>query len=146
VPRKNVKNIENMDTLILVEKERKVSKESKVKTINVASLISEDNYFADYEDGQRVYKLIRKAFSENCKVVLSFRNAGCLTLIFFDTAIGQLYKDYSDEEIKENLRFEDIDSSYSRLLKHATNMANLYYNDPEKYYELQKIFDEILYD
>jgi hypothetical protein len=129
-----------MDTMVLVEKER------KVKTINVASLISKDNFVADDEDGQRVYELIKKAFSENRKVVLSFQNAGRLGPVFFDTAIGQLYKDYSDDEIKENLRFENIDSAYSRLLEDATDMANLFYNDPEKYYELEKIFDEILYD
>jgi hypothetical protein len=146
VPRKNIKNIENMDTMILVEKERKVSKVSKVKTINVASLISKDNFIADDEDGQRVYELIKNAFSENRKVVLSFQNVGCLGPLFFDTAIGQLYKDYSDEVIKENLRFENINSSNMDLLEDATDMANLFYNDPEKYYELQKICDEILYD
>jgi hypothetical protein len=134
--------MDTMDTMVLVEKER------KVKTINVASLISKDHYFADDEDGQRVYKLIKKAFSENCKVVLSFQNTIGLGLSaeFFDSAIGDLYKDYSEDEIKENLRFENIDRSQSRILKRATDTANLYYNDPEKYYEMQKIFDEILYD
>jgi YesN/AraC family two-component response regulator len=126
--------------MILVEKRR------KVKTINVANFINEDNRIADDEDGQRVYELIKRAFSENRKVVLSFRDVGCLGPVFFNTAIGQLYKDYSDEEIKENLRIENIEASDNWLLKHATDMANLYYNDPEKFHELQKIFDKILYD
>jgi hypothetical protein len=141
VPRKNVKNIENMDTMVLVEKER------KVRTINVASLISDRNYIADDEDGQRVYEFIKKAFSENRKVVLSFQNVkNWMGAAFCHAAIGQLYKDYSDDEIKENLRIENMSDLDRRMLKRTVDMANLYYNNPEAYQELQKKIDNIFED
>jgi hypothetical protein len=62
---------------------------------------------------------------------------------FFNTAIGQLYKDYSDYIIKENLRFENISKLDMRILKRATDMANLFYNNHEAYQELQKRIDDI---
>jgi hypothetical protein len=130
-----------MDNMILVEKKR------KVKTINVANFINEDNCIADDEDGQRVYELIKRAFSENRKVILSFHDVKrWMGPEFYHAAIGQLYEDYSDDEIKENLRIENMSDLDRKMLKRATDMANLFYNDPEAYQELQKRIDDILED
>jgi hypothetical protein len=44
--------------------------------------------------------------------------------------VGQLYKDYSEEAIKENLRVENISELGKVILKRVVDTAKLYYNDP----------------
>ena len=60
------------------------------------------------EDGQRVYELIKKAISEKKKITVSFLNVKMMTSAFLNTAIGQLYRDSSDDDIKTFLSVDDI--------------------------------------
>jgi predicted DNA-binding protein with PD1-like motif len=112
-------------------------------TINVANVIG-DVYGVEADEGQKVYELIKKALADNRKVTLSFLNIEMLTTAFLNTAIGQLYKDYSEKKIKESLCVEHISGSGKVILKRVVDTARLFYNDPEKYQKMQKSIDEIL--
>jgi hypothetical protein len=116
--------------------------QSKQINIDVASVIG-GTYGVTAEAGQKVYELIKKAFAENRQVAVSFLNIEMLTTAFLNAAIGQLYKDFSEETIKKNLHVENIYGSGQTILQHVTDMANLCYKDPEKFQELQKSIDEI---
>jgi Icc-related predicted phosphoesterase len=111
--------------------------------INVANVVG-DVYGAEADDGQKVYEFIKKAFEGNRKVVLSFLNMEMLTTAFLNTAIGQLYRDYSEEKIRENLRVENISDSGKVILKRVVDTAKLFYKDPETFQKLQRSIDEIL--
>jgi hypothetical protein len=111
--------------------------------INVVNIIG-DVYGVEAEEGQKVYDLIRKAFAENRKVVLSFLNIEMLTTAFLNTAVGQLYKDYSEEKIRGNLYVENMTDSGKVILKRVVDTAKLYYNDPDAFRRLQQSIDEIL--
>jgi hypothetical protein len=111
--------------------------------INVANIIG-DVYGVEAEEGQKVYDLIKKALSEKRKVNLSFMNVEMLTTAFLNTAIGQLYKDFSEEEIKENLRVENISESGKIILKRVVDTAKLFYKDENTFQRLQQSIDEIL--
>jgi hypothetical protein len=111
--------------------------------INVANVIG-DVYGVEADEGQKMYALVKKAFAEDHKVVLSFLNIEMLTPAFLNTAVGQLYKDYSEEKIKENLRVENISTSGKVILKRVVDTAKLFYKDPETFQKLQKRIDEIL--
>lgn len=99
-----------------------------------------DTFGVEAEEGNKVYELITRAFAENKKVLLSFQNIEMLTTAFLNTAVGQLYKDYSTEFIKENLSVSNISESGKVALKRVVDTAKLFYSDPEA---LKRSIDEI---
>jgi len=111
-------------------------------TINIVNTIG-DVYGVEAEDGQKVFELIVKSFNEGKKVNLSFQNIEMLTTAFLNTAVGQLYKDYSEIYIKENLTVTDISDSGKVSLKRVVDTAKLYYKDPDA---LRRSIDEIIED
>jgi Icc-related predicted phosphoesterase len=99
------------------------------------------SFCVEADDGQKIYNLIEKSFKENKKILLSFQNVEMITTAFFNTAIGQLYRDFSEEEIKDNLSVENILPTDIILLKRVVPTAKLYYQNPER---MQKSINEIL--
>lgn len=118
------------------------SKNMDNTTISIVNTIG-DVYGVEAEDGQKVFDLIVKAFEENKRVTLSFRNIEMLTTAFLNTAVGQLYKDLSEEDIRERLSVSDISDSGKIALKRVVETAKLYYKDPEA---LKRSIDEITED
>lgn len=108
-------------------------------TIKIVNTIG-DVYGVEAEDGQKVFDLITKAFADKKKVTLSFQNIEMLTTAFLNTAIGQLYKDYKETYIKENLSVSDISESGKVALKRVVDTAKLFYKDPDA---LKRSIDEI---
>jgi len=99
---------------------------TKINIINVVG----SSFCIEADDGQEIYNLIIMAFNEKKSVVLSFLNIELLTTAFLNTAIGQLYKDFSEEFIKEHLGVENISPSGKVSLKRVVETAKLYYKDP----------------
>lgn len=111
-------------------------------TINIVNIIG-DAYGVEAEDGQKVFRLIVKAFKDKKNVTLSFQNIEMLTTAFLNTAVGQLYKDFSEEYIRENLKVSEISASGKVALKRVVETAKLYFKDPEA---LKRSIDEITED
>ena len=95
----------------------------------------------DADDGQKVYELLHKALKEGKRVKLSFQNVEMLTSAFLNSAIGQLYRDFTEEQIMGSLSVEDMESEDMALLKRVTTTAKLYYKDPER---LMRSVEEVL--
>ena len=100
--------------------------EIKINIINIVG----SPYCVEADDGQKIYNLIVKSFNDNKKVVLSFLNVELLTTAFLNTAIGQLYKDFSEDFIREHLNIEEMSQSGLVSLKRVVETAKLYYKDP----------------
>ncbi len=98
--------------------------------INIINVVG-DPICVAADDGQKVFERIIKIFNEEKKVSLSFLNVAMLTTAFLNTAIGQLYKDHSEEFVKANLTVQDISQSGLVSLKRTVDTAKLYYKDPE---------------
>jgi len=111
-------------------------------TINIVNTIG-DVYGVEAEDGQKVFELIVKAFADQKKVILSFQNIEMLTTAFLNTAVGQLYRDFKDDFIRNNLKVSEISESGKVALKRVVETAKLYYKDPEA---LRRSIDEITED
>ena len=99
-----------------------------------------DVYGIEADDGQKVFDLIVKAFRDDKKVTLSFQNIEMLTTAFLNTAVGQLYGNFSEDFIREHLEVSDISDSGKVALKRVVDTAKLYYKDTEI---LKKSIDEI---
>jgi len=112
-------------------------------SIQVANVIG-NVYAVEADEGQKVYELIKKAFDENRKVALSFLNIEMMTTAFLNTAIGQLYKDFSEEKIRVFLSVENISDSGIAILKRVVDTAKLYYKDPDNFKRMQESINEIL--
>lgn len=111
-------------------------------TVSIVNVIG-DVYGVEAEDGEKIFQLIIRAFKDHKKVNLSFKNIEMLTTAFLNTAIGQLYKDYTEDFIKENLKVSDISESGKVSLKRVVDTAKLFYKDPEA---LMRSIDEITED
>ncbi len=109
-------------------------------TIQVLNIIG-DEFAVESGDGDRVYNLIKKAFENNEKVILSFQNIEIVTTAFLNTAIGQLYRDHDENFIRQNLSVSKISESGMIALKRVVDTAKLYYTDPEA---LERSINEIL--
>lgn len=55
-----------------------------------------------------------------------------LTSAFLNTAIGLLYKDFSEEDVKEYLKVADLSPTDTALLKRVVETAKMYYKNPER--------------
>ena len=111
-------------------------------TINIVNTVG-DSFCVEAEDGQKVFEMIKKAFTEKRKVTLSFLNIEMLTTAFLNTAVGQLYRDFHEDEIRENLKVENISQSGLVSLKRVVDTAKLYYKDPEA---MQRSINDIMGD
>ena len=78
-------------------------------------------------DGQKVYDRIAAVLKTNRSVTLSFHKITMLTAAFLNTAIGQLYGTFSEEEIRSQLKVKDIESDDLALLKRVVDNAKLYF-------------------
>ena len=87
------------------------------------------------DDGQKVHKHLDTALRANQEVVLSFRNVTALTGAFLNTAVGQLYGTFSEEQIRSLLKIEDAEQDDLALLNSVINNARLYFKDPKRYNE-----------
>lgn len=108
--------------------------------INIVNVIG-DQYGMDAEDGQKVYSLVKKGIDAGHKVILSFVNIEMLTTAFLNNAVGQLYKDYTEEQVKSHLQITDISESGKVALKRVVDTAKLYYKNPDA---LRKSIEEII--
>jgi len=114
--------------------------EIKISVTNITG----DVFAVEAEEGQKIFEAIHKALSNNFKVVISFLNIKIITTAFLNTAIGQLYKDFSEEKIKNSLCVEDISDSGKITLKRVVDTAKLFYNDADRFKKMQKSIDDIL--
>jgi hypothetical protein len=83
------------------------------------------------DDGEKVFALAKKALTEKRPITLTFLNVEMLTSAFLNTAIGQLYRDFTEEEVKAGLAVSDLSPSGAVALKRVIETAKLYYKDPE---------------
>ena len=98
----------------------------KNTTLHVESILGNVNA-VETEEGQQIYDLILKAFFQSKKVILSFDNMEILSDEFLESAVGQLYKNFSHEEIKNNMSIENISFSGKIALKRIVDKAKVIY-------------------
>ena len=84
-------------------------------------------------DGQKVYDRLDAALKADRIVTLSFHNVTTLTSAFLNAAIGQLYGTFSEEQIRDLLKVEDMEQDDLALLKRVVDNAKQYFKDPERF-------------
>jgi Icc-related predicted phosphoesterase len=110
--------------------------------INVYNIVGNSLCIAS-DDGEKVYEQIKKALNSDRIAIISFLNVDMLTSAFLNSAIGQLYRDFSEEQIERQVKFADIDPDDLATLERVKNTAKLFYKDPER---LRKSIEDIMDD
>ena len=111
-------------------------------TIRVFEVVG-NGFCVASDDGQKVHDQIAIALREARKVNLSFHNVESLTSAFLNAAIGQLYGEFSEEQIKTSISVKDMSGDDLGLLKRVVDTAKQYFKDPERF---KKAREEVLED
>ena len=100
-------------------------------------------YCVASSDGQKICDRLTAALKVDRGIALSFRNVTALTAAFLNTAIGQLYGIFSEEQISSHLKVVDVEPGDLALLKRVVETAKLYFKDPERF---NRVIQEIMED
>jgi hypothetical protein len=89
-------------------------------------------FCVDADDAQKVHDLIADAFNAGKSVTLSFDGVISVITAFLNTAIGQLYGEFSEEIIKAKLTVADIEPADLVKIRQAVDRAKSYFRDPQR--------------
>lgn len=81
-------------------------------------------------DGQLVYDKLVPLVREGRKVAVSFAQIETLISAFLNTAIGQLYGEFTEEQVRERLSVRDMQPEDVALLKRVVDNAKRYFANP----------------
>ena len=84
-------------------------------------------------DGQLVYDKLVPLLRDGRKVAISFAQVETLISAFLNTAIGQIYGEFSEERVRELLSVRDMLPEDVALLKRVVENAKAYFRDPERF-------------
>ena len=96
------------------------------------------------DDGQKVHDRIAAAFREGHVIILSFHNITTLTSAFLNAAIGQLYGEFTEEQIRASLKVADMEPDDQVLLKRVVDTAKEYFKNPIDFNQaIQETMEEV---
>lgn len=89
-------------------------------------------------DGQKVYDRLSAALYREQPVSLSFLNVSTLTSAFLNAAVGQLYGNFDENQIRQFLTAVDIEPDDKELLRRVVESAKRFFKDPLRYEQAMK--------
>ncbi len=99
--------------------------------IKVADVIGSDLCITP-DDGQKIYDIIMRILKEPKQIEISFERVQMLTSIFLNRAIGQLYKDHQDDELKK-IVYVGLSQDDRDVVSRVVENAKRYYSSPQEY-------------
>lgn len=82
-------------------------------------------------DGLKVSAIVSEFIKNKQPICLSFLNVQMITTSFLNTAIGILYKDFSENDIKKFLFVSDISATDVVSLERVVSNAKIFYSDKD---------------
>ena len=81
------------------------------------------------DDGQLVHDKIAELLRKKYKVTISFENVDTLISAFLNAAIGQLYGEFPEEDMREYLSIKNMLPEDMELLKRVIDNAKIYFKN-----------------
>lgn len=100
--------------------------EAMVKTIIISNEVTLNQGVSPTE-GAPIYSQIVENISKGEQIVLDFANMSLTTTAFLNVVIGMLYKDYTSEQLKKYLSFDNLTDEIAIRIKQVTDNAKLFY-------------------
>jgi len=79
------------------------------------------------DDGDILYTRIIESIRANYTVSLDFSGISIMTTAFLNSAIGQLYNDYTSEQLNNSLKLENVAEEDKILFKKVIERAKEYF-------------------
>lgn len=110
--------------------------------INVKEIISSDLAVTSVS-GEALYKKIMLNLKEKVDTYIDFAGISLLTTAFLNSAIGQLYKDYSREDLNKALHVLNLSDNDLKIFSMVTKRARDYFSNRDSSSDLYKgLLDE----
>lgn len=93
------------------------------------------------DDGEPIYRKVLESLKNNTSVNLDFAGVEMMTTAFLNVVIGNLYKDFSSEQLKSMLNFSNLPQSIGVRIKKVTDNAKLFYKDEESF---NKVVEKVI--
>lgn len=90
------------------------------------------------EQGDIIFREIDTAFKHKEKIFLDFSNVESMISPFLNNAIGQLYENYTTEDIKQYLQLENFPPTKNSTLNIVINNAKKFYANKKNFVETAK--------
>lgn len=92
-----------------------------------------DNMAVTPAEGQPIYEEIIEHLIQGDVVELDFSDLQICTTAFLNVVIGNLYKDYTSDQLKEGIKFNGLDIPLSERIKKVTDRAKQFYKNQTVY-------------
>jgi hypothetical protein len=93
------------------------------------------------EDGQAVFDRIKPALRRGEAVEIDFRDVTIYSAPFFNTAIGQLLRDFKRKEVMQLLKFENLAPDGRDVVRQVIDNSEKYYSSPDYRETLRKVLE-----
>jgi hypothetical protein len=93
------------------------------------------------EDGQVVYDRIYPELKAGHQIELDFKDVKLFASPFFNAAIGQLYKDFSSDELNQRLKMHGLTANGSIVLRKVGENAKVYYSSSRARNAIESVVD-----
>lgn len=85
------------------------------------------------EEGQPISDRIYDSIKKGIPVVLDFEGMQLITTAFLNVVIGTLYREFSSEDLRKLLAFENLTEGIAMRIKRVTKNAKSFYENPEQF-------------
>ena len=99
--------------------ERKLSIFNILKSKNAVS----------FQNGEKVYSLLNGLLQNKEKVILNFKGIEVYATQFFNGAIGQLLKNFTQKDLKRLIEIKNLPEEENVVLQKIIKNSERYYND-----------------
>jgi cytidylate kinase len=89
------------------------------------------------EDGQAVFDRVAPALKQGENVEIDFQGVTVFASPFFNAAVGQLLRDFKREDLRRQLKLENLTADGRDVVKQVIDNAEKYYASPD-YRETQR--------
>jgi hypothetical protein len=93
------------------------------------------------EDGQVVYERVHPELKAGRSIELDFKDVKLFASPFFNAAVGQLYKDFSSEELNRLLIMRGLTPNGSIVLRKVGENAKVYYSSARAKNVIESVVD-----
>lgn len=114
---------------------------SDSKIIRVFDLV-EEGICVSADDGQLVHNQVADLLRKKCLTTVSFEGVTILISSFLNAAIGQLYGEFSEEDINKYLLVDALMPEDEELLRRVIDNAKTYFEDKAAFDEASNTEDK----
>ncbi|MEP5792060.1 MAG: STAS-like domain-containing protein [Cyclobacteriaceae bacterium] len=105
----------------------------EAKTILKVSEIIGGDTAVSTDDGQKIFDLLAVSIQGKQAIAADFSGIQIMTTAFLNAAIGQLYSQFTSEELNSYLNLVNINSEDRILFKKVVERAKQYFKDQKSF-------------